>query len=188
MKILKTVIATAIVLGSFTAVLANENVDTQIANIKGASAQERVQLMNEFKVKLAAMNAQDREDAINQLRSQVQTHKEMKQGAHEGAHEEMANAKMQKKEMAIQAMSQTDQMNHVQNMNQMNMMNQQQMGSMVGDLPMNPMNPSSMRMSPGVLPGANSATGGAMPSASTSSSAQPAATPTQPSSVTMPTH
>ena len=181
MKILKTVIATAIVLGSFTAVVANENVDTQIANIKGASAQERVQLMNEFKVKLAAMNAQDREDAINQLRSQVQTHKEMKQAAHEGTHEEIANAKIQKKEMAIQAMSQTDQMNQVQNMNQVNMMTQQQMGSIVGDLPMDP---SSMPMSPGVLPGA---TGATMPAATTTST-QPAAATTQPSGMTVPTH
>jgi hypothetical protein len=179
MKILKTVIATAIILGSFTAVVANENVDTQIANIKGASAQERVQLMNEFKVKLAAMNAQDRADAISQLRSQVQTQKGVQVG--------MANAKMQKAEMKMQLMSETDQMNHVQNMNQMNIMNQKQMGDMVGNLPMNPMNPSSMPMSPGALPGANvpvspgvlpGGAGGVTPSPSVSSPAQPAATPT----------
>jgi len=187
MKILKTVIATAIVLGSFTVVVANENVDTQIANIKGASAQERVQLMNEFKVKLAAMNAQERADAISQLRSQVQTSKATQSG--------MANAKMQKAEMKVQLMSKTDQMNQAQNMNQVNMMNQKQMGSMVGDLPMSP---SSMPMSPGVLPGAAGsvnpgalpgAAGGAMPAAaSTSASTQPAAASTQSSSMTIPTH
>ncbi len=193
MKILKTVIATAIVLGSFTAVFANESIDTQIANIKGATAQERVQLMNEFKVKLAEMNAQDRADAINQLRSQVQVQKRTQTGEQSGTQEAMqtrtrtrtqasaekgtqeglaSEVKLQKQEMAVQAISQTDQMNQVQNMNQIHMMSQQQMGSMVGDLPMDP---ASMPMSPGVLPGSTT-----LPSVPT--------TTVQPTSVTMPTN
>ena len=98
MKILKTVIATAVVLGSLTVVVANENVDTQIANIKGAKAQERVQLMNEFKVQLAEMNAQEREDAIKQLRSEVKMQKGTQSGAKEGAKESRADAKMHKKQ------------------------------------------------------------------------------------------
>ena len=194
MKILKTVIATAIVLGSFTAVFANESIDTQIANIKGATAQERVQLMNEFKVKLAEMNAQDRADAINQLRSQVQVQKRTQAGEQAGTQEAMqtrtrtrtqasaekgtqegltSEVKLQKQEMAVQAISQTDQMNQVQNMNQVHMMSQQQMGSMVGDLPMDP---ASMPMSPGVLPGSTAT----LPSVPT--------TTVQPTSVTMPTN
>ncbi len=191
MKILKTVIATAIVLGSFTVVFANESVDTQIANIKGATAQERVQLMNEFKVKLAEMNAQDRADAINQLRSQVQVQKRTQAGEQAGTQDAMqtrtrtqasaekgtqegvaSEVKLQKQEMAVQAISQTDQMNQVQNMNQIHMMSQQQMGSMVGDLPMDP---ASMPMSPGVLPGSTT-----LPSLPT--------TTVQPTSATMPTN
>ena len=160
MKILKTVIATVIVLGSFTAVFADESVDTQIANIKGASAQERVQLMNEFKLKLAAMNAQEREDAINQLRSQVQTQTRTQAGAQDG----VSIAKMEKTELKVQAMSQTDQMNQVQNMNQIQMMSQQQLGNMVGDLAMDP---ASMPMSPGVLPGAAGGTISSVPSTNT---------------------
>jgi len=200
MKILKTVIATAIVLGSFNLVVANEHVDTKIANIKGATPQERVKLMNEFKVQLAAMNAQDRENAIKQLRSQVR----MQKGSKEG----MANSKMVNKEMQMQKMSQTDQMNQAQNMNQMNIMNQKQMGSMVGDLPMNPglmpmspgsmpMSPGSMPMSPGVLPGgaaagSAAATSGAAAGAGAATSgaaAGGAAAATRPSSgMTIPTH
>ncbi len=75
MKIVTTAVA-ALLIGSFTAVSANESIDAQIAKIQQAKAQERVQLMNEFKMQLADMNEQDRADAINQLRERTQARTE----------------------------------------------------------------------------------------------------------------
>jgi hypothetical protein len=57
-------------LGTFS--LAND-IDSQLDAISKASTpQERVKLVNEFKVTLMNLNANDRADAINQLRSSMQ--------------------------------------------------------------------------------------------------------------------
>jgi len=57
-------------LGTFS--LAND-IDSQIAAIEKASTpQERVRLVNEFKMTLINMNTNDRANAINQLRSSMQ--------------------------------------------------------------------------------------------------------------------
>jgi len=47
------------------------SVDTQIAEIQAAPAQERVRLMNQFKQRLAAMNEEQRAEAIAQLQEKI---------------------------------------------------------------------------------------------------------------------
>ncbi len=130
MKIVNTTIATALILGALTAVSANENVDTKIAQIKAAPPQERVQLMNEFKMELSTMNAQDRADAISQLRAKTQT------GTQTGM--ENTQGTIVQNQARRQEMRQADQMNQMQNMNQRNQMVQQHMGQMADSMPMNP--------------------------------------------------
>ena len=48
-----------------------ESIDAQIANIKSASAAERVKLMNQFKEKLATMNLEDRTAAISAMQTKI---------------------------------------------------------------------------------------------------------------------
>jgi len=47
------------------------SIDAQIANIKSASAAERVKLMNQFKEKLATMNLEDRTAAISAMQTKI---------------------------------------------------------------------------------------------------------------------
>ena len=70
-----TLSATALMLlGTLTLGMADDlTIDKQITAIQEAPAQERVQLMNQFKVRLATMNETEREAAITQLRTQTQT-------------------------------------------------------------------------------------------------------------------
>lgn len=58
-------------LGSLSIVAAETTVDEDIAQIKNAPAQERVRLMNQFKIRLRSMNEADREAAITALRTQT---------------------------------------------------------------------------------------------------------------------
>ena len=57
--------------GLFTLSLKAINIDQQINRIKNAPPQERVQLMNQFKLQLATMNQNQRADAIKGLRSKM---------------------------------------------------------------------------------------------------------------------
>ncbi len=44
-----------------------ESIDDQIVKIQNAPAQERVELMNRLKLRIAAMNEAEREEALNAL-------------------------------------------------------------------------------------------------------------------------
>jgi len=57
-----------IALGS-TLLIANESIDAQIQKIHDASADQRVELMNNFKQQLRNMNSEDRMQAISSLRN-----------------------------------------------------------------------------------------------------------------------
>ena len=71
MKIVSIVAAT-LLMGSFLVASANEEVDTQIAAIQAATTpEERVELINEFKILLADMNAEDRQAAIDALTAAI---------------------------------------------------------------------------------------------------------------------
>jgi len=62
-----------ILLGSFSLLSAELSIDAQIQEVKNAPASERVELMNALKTRLSTMNAQERNDAISELRSQSRT-------------------------------------------------------------------------------------------------------------------
>ena len=87
------------------------SVDTQIKAIQAAPAQERVQLMNEFKQKLMQMNQEERMAAIQEMQSKMQTQK-MVSGEGQGFGD-MTRTRAQ--EMQMQT---NEQMNHIQNMTQ----------------------------------------------------------------------
>lgn len=72
MKTLSISITTALLLGSFTAVSADEGIDAQISAIQNAEGDQRRELMNAFKRQLAQMNEQERSEAIAQMREQLQ--------------------------------------------------------------------------------------------------------------------
>jgi len=72
MKTLSISITTALLLGSFTAVSADEGIDAQISAIQNAKGDQRRELMNAFKRQLAEMNEQERSEAIAQMREQLQ--------------------------------------------------------------------------------------------------------------------
>lgn len=58
--------------GVWTSLFAQESIDAKIEQIHTAPAQERYRLMNALKKELAAMNAQQRAEAIAKLRSGVE--------------------------------------------------------------------------------------------------------------------
>jgi len=115
-------------LGAFTLGMAEDTttqtttIDAQIEKIQNAPAQERVELMNEFKQQLANMNKEERMAAISQMQEKMQAKvqdnmdntKEMGNMTHQRA-QEMAQGKQ------AEAM---DHMNQMQNMNQMQAGNQ----------------------------------------------------------------
>jgi hypothetical protein len=94
------------------------SVDSEIAAIQAAPAQERVQLMNQFKERLASMNEADRAAAITQLRTQMQTQAQDTMAQAEGT---AAQTRTQAQEMQMQT---NEQMNQMQNMNQQRFGNQ----------------------------------------------------------------
>ncbi len=111
-----------------------QTIDAKIAKIQNASAQERVQLMNEFKQQLAKMNQQDRMEAISQMQEKMHaTMQENMQNGQEEAHSHYNEAKemMQEKQaQAMDHMNQAQQMNQAQAGNQMeHMMEHVQQGS-----------------------------------------------------------
>lgn len=63
--------ATLILLGGLTLGIADESIDKQIEELKTATTQERVELMNEFKKTLSALSNEDKMAAIDKLRSSM---------------------------------------------------------------------------------------------------------------------
>lgn len=114
MRLAKKVIALAI-LGSLTAVFADTITDTQIEAIKNAPAKERVQLMNQFKMRLRSMNEADREAAITALQTRTMEQKQTKT---------MKQIRTTQEDTQMQQRNQVEQMNQVRTMNQWNSMGQ----------------------------------------------------------------
>jgi len=71
MKTSKAVVA-LLLFSSVYFTLYATNIDEQISAIINAPAEQRVELVNQFKQTVAAMSAEDRLDAINQMRSSMQ--------------------------------------------------------------------------------------------------------------------
>ena len=141
MKFAKITLSVAL-LGALTLGMADEtastntnasgSVDAQIAAIQTAPAQKRVQMMNEFKQKLATMNQADRMAAIQEMQQKM--HGKAQTGRELGSamHEEMKNKEMHMGKHAqerTQEMVQTHQMDANEHMTQMQHMNQTHAGS-----------------------------------------------------------
>ena len=121
MKAMTLSAATLMLLGTLTLGMAEDittemTVDQQITAIKNAPAQERVRLMNQFKVRLATMNEAEREAAITQLRTQTQTQTRTESDDAEG--EKMQTRTMTRERSRLNEMQQTQQMQQMQQMNQ----------------------------------------------------------------------
>jgi len=128
MKFAKITLSVAL-LGALTLGMADDTattdttstIDAQIEAIQTAPAQERVQLMNEFKQKLMTMNQEERMAAITQMQEKMQA----KAG---GAQEFGVNTATMAKDMT-KTRAQEMQMQANEQMSQMQNMNQQQAGS-----------------------------------------------------------
>ena len=133
------------------------SVDAQIAEIQAAPAQERVELMNQFKQRLANMNQEERAAAITALQekmqasgkafgSQTRTDAQMaKENTKAMGEMTSMRAKEHAQEMQIQN---SEEINQMQNMNQHQTANQ--FMNMPGNAPA-----SSMPMSGGAAGGSN---------------------------------
>lgn len=106
---MKKTLLTLALLGGLTLSFAEDalTVDEQITEIQNAPQQERVQLMNQFKLRVANMNQEQREEAIQQLQQRMRT--QTRQGIDA------------EKEMQMQ---QSQEMLKMQNMNQHRVANQ----------------------------------------------------------------
>ncbi|MDF1880420.1 hypothetical protein JHD50_03725 [Sulfurimonas sp. MAG313] len=133
---------TLILLGSLA--FANEvNIDVQIEQIKNASAQERVELMNEFKVQLSEMNQEDRTQTISKLQEEMRAQHQENEDAHSSSthdasvehtqaeHTEMAQSQDRQHNASedMQENAQMLQMEQNEQMQQNQQMNQQQAGN-----------------------------------------------------------
>jgi chromosome segregation ATPase len=110
------IVLSLIVLGTVSLVTAQElegtSIDAEIAAIQAAPAQERVELMNQLKQKLANMNEADRMSAIKHLQAQMDTRRSNKV---KRASVEIAQTQVHIQEMQTQA---NEYMSQIQNMNQ----------------------------------------------------------------------
>jgi len=114
---MKKVTTTLVLLGTLTLGLAADaTIDAQIEKIQNAPAQERVQLMNQFKKQLATMNQEQREEAIIKMQAEMQ------------AAGEMTQAQVQERKRERVREVQTDATGE---MNRHQHMHQKQMGSQV---------------------------------------------------------
>lgn len=59
-----------------------DNIEAQIEAIKKADPNKRVELMNKFKQELMQMNAEDRQEALSKMRSEMQEHQNNMQDSH----------------------------------------------------------------------------------------------------------
>ncbi|HFB53544.1 MAG TPA: hypothetical protein ENJ67_02315 [Sulfurimonas autotrophica] len=142
MKFAKITLSVAL-LGALTLGMADEtasaettvSVDAQIAAIQAAPAQERVQMMNEFKQRLATMNQADRMAAIAQMQEKMQGKAQAGKEFGSATREQAKNAKENGVAMGeqtrtrAQEMAQEKQMQANEQMTQMQNMNQMQAGS-----------------------------------------------------------
>ena len=135
MKFTRITLSVAL-LGALTVGMADTaNVDAQIEAIKAAPAEKRVEMMNEFKQKLATMNQEERMSAIAQMQEKMQG--KMESGKEFGSmtHEHVQNAKEHAAEMGeqtrtrVKEMAQEHQMQANEQMKQMQNMNQFQAGN-----------------------------------------------------------
>ena len=133
MKFTKITLSVAL-LGAFTLGMAAD-IDVQIEKIQNAPAQERVELMNEFKQQLANMNKEDRMQAISQMQEKMQAHAQenmqegkqfgsdthkQAQGERDHMQEMGENTRQRAQDMAHSKQAETmEHMNQIQNMNQM---------------------------------------------------------------------
>lgn len=120
MKTVTLSAAAMLLLGTLTLGMAEDvttdiTVDEQITEIQNAPVQERVKLMNQFKLRLATMNEADREEAITQLRTQTQTQAHTYEGEDEG---EKLQTRTQER-LRVNQLEQTEQMQRSQEMNQL---------------------------------------------------------------------
>ena len=118
MKTITLSAAAMMLLGTLTLGMAADlTVDEQITAIQEAPAEERVQLMNQFKIRLATMNKTEREAAITQLRTQTQTRERLNE------HKANPEAELAKTRTMTQERSRVNEMQETQ---QMQLMNQHQ--------------------------------------------------------------
>ena len=73
MKTLALQLILTLFLGALSSLFAEGSIDAQLRAIQNAPSAQRVKLMNQFKQRLAKMNAQDRAAAINTMRAQMST-------------------------------------------------------------------------------------------------------------------
>ena len=76
MKAIVKSLSIIIALGNFTFSIAELSIDQKIENIKNAPSNERVQMMNQFKLQMAQMNQQDRVNAIHKLQDKILNQKQ----------------------------------------------------------------------------------------------------------------
>ncbi len=75
---MKKMTTTLLLAGTLTmALAADATIDAQIEKIQNAPAQERVQLMNEFKQQLMTMNQEQRQEAVAKMQEKMQATGEM---------------------------------------------------------------------------------------------------------------
>ncbi|WP_297442229.1 hypothetical protein [Sulfurimonas sp.] len=141
---LTTILLTTALMGAFTLTMAEDttttSIDAQIQQIKNASPDERVELMNEFKQRVMTMNQEDRQAAIKEMQaSQEKVHtqgQEGMQGMQDGQNKASTQVHegMQAGEEAHQATMTQMQTRQNQDMEQFQNMNQQQIGNQVGHM------------------------------------------------------
>lgn len=107
-----TKISLILLMAGSSIVSAQDSVDAQIQEIKNAPQQERVRLMNQFKLRLSEMNQEDREAAVALMRKEtLQSQSKNSDGDSQIRHRHQINQ-----------MSQVEQMNQVKAKEQYNTM------------------------------------------------------------------
>lgn len=96
---------TAMLLGALTLGVADEMIDTQISEINAASSSEKVQLMNQFKLKLSTLSAEERAEAITKLQAQTREKVRVNQTEQTGNMKRVEQ--MEQKQMMNQSMQQS---------------------------------------------------------------------------------
>lgn len=122
-----TLILGTLLAGTLSHLGAEETIDEQISTIQNAPAQQRVELMNRFKQKMASMNEEERIKATNRLRQQLQVKDQSATGIGSQVQTRMQQQNMQQQSMnPMQPMNQMQQ----QRMNQMQQQNNSPMQNM----------------------------------------------------------
>ncbi|MDD2790232.1 MAG: hypothetical protein PHU40_06130 [Sulfurimonas sp.] len=96
-----------LLLGTLSFAMASDSMDAEIAQINEAPTQERVKLMNEFKLKLSTLSSEEREEAITKLQTRTQTKAQIRERVRVNQAEQ------------TESMKRAEQMNQYQGANQM---------------------------------------------------------------------